>query len=68
MTDDGGGHEDLLRTPGTPGIQNIYFIKNQFSPRTAAKLDGAFARLIFVNRPSQLAFNVIVETIKLNSD
>jgi hypothetical protein len=61
-------NEDSSRILGTPETQNTCFIEDQFSFKTAAKLNGVFARFIFFNRYSQLAFNAVVGIIKFDSD
>ncbi|KIX05274.1 uncharacterized protein Z518_06146 [Rhinocladiella mackenziei CBS 650.93] len=49
-----------------PSTPDTVILENHFSPRTNARLQGDFARLIPVNRPAILAFHSIAERMRLD--
>ncbi|OAL36618.1 hypothetical protein AYO20_04234 [Fonsecaea nubica] len=51
-----------------PGTPDTVVLEEPCSPRTSARLEGDFARLIPVNRPARLAFSKIAQRIRLDPD
>lgn len=62
MMDQASTDEEAPSTPST-----IYLEEDElFSPRTKARVDGVFARLLPINWPAKLSFHDIAEMMKLD--
>ena len=62
MVENSDEHNTSPKTPDTVALEE------PFSPKTTANLRGDFARLIPANRCAILAFDKIVQTLKLDPE